>query len=100
MSYRPLPDYLTIRTSEINGLGLFTSKRIWESKVLGKSHYEFEGELFRTPLGGFYNHSDNPNCVKIKSSHANVYFLQAIREIEAGEEITVSYTFYDIRGIE
>ena len=65
-------------------------------------------ELYRTPLGGFINHSDNPNCIKTSSLKTTklpdekkgpkyvVWNLVTIEDIEPGEELTVCYTFYKI----
>jgi hypothetical protein len=35
MSYKPLPDYLTIKKSPINGLGLFTTEKIKANALIG-----------------------------------------------------------------
>ena len=43
------------------------------------------------------NHSDDPNVVKMKELSKGVYHLVAIRDINKGEEITVKYTFYNVR---
>lgn len=100
MGYHPLPKCLEIRKSPIEGMGLFATEKIALGTNLGITHYEFETVLVRTPLGGFYNHSDTPNCQKIVSwnnmLNCQVYDLFALRDIEAGEEITVRYTFYRI----
>jgi SET domain-containing protein len=100
MDYHPLPKCLEIRKSPIEGMGLFATEKIAIATNLGITHYEFQKELIRTPLGGFYNHSDKPNCQKIQASHQDldcyVHHLFALRDIEAGEEITVRYTFYNI----
>ena len=45
-------------------------------------------------LGGFINHSDEPNCIKIKEGDR--YSLFTLRDIKAEEEITLKYTFYKI----
>ncbi|MEK6828545.1 MAG: SET domain-containing protein-lysine N-methyltransferase [Nanoarchaeota archaeon] len=103
--YRPLPEGLTIRKSEylsnITGsdeLGLFATKKI-DSGVRWMTHVRtddpiFEDGLIRLPMGGFFNHnSKNPNCEVI---HEEDYiFLQTLREIEIGEELTAKYTIYD-----
>ena len=63
--YRPLPKELTIKKSLIEGLGLFTNNNLSANTELGISHVEdikFEDNYIRTPLGGFVNHSPNPNC--------------------------------------
>ncbi len=68
--YRPLPDQLTIKNSKIEGLGLFSKVKIKKNSFIGVTHLRdelFEGKYIRTPLGGFYNHSDNPNILKMVS---------------------------------
>jgi SET domain-containing protein len=94
--YRPLPSYLTIKSSEIEGLGLFTSDDIDNKHVLGITHVydiRFPDSFIRTPLGGFFNHSETPNCEVIRDGE--YLKLKAIRNIKAGEEITARYTLYD-----
>jgi SET domain-containing protein len=94
--YRPLPSYLTIKSSEIEGLGLFTTDDIDNKHVLGITHVydvRFQDSFIRTPLGGFFNHSETPNCEVIRDGE--YLKLKAIRDIKAGEEITARYTLYD-----
>jgi len=96
-TYRPLLDCLTIKESEINGLGLFATDDIREGFVLGLTHVPndwAEDGFIRTPLGGFYNHSDEPNCEHMEYNGHR--FLKTIRKIKAGEEITSFYTLYSI----
>ena len=92
--YRPLPSFLTIQKSAIEGLGLFATKEISCGKVLGRTHILTNDEIIRTPLGGFYNHSNNPNCIKFQKN--NFYYLKTLRDIKPNEEITVKYTLYNI----
>ena len=70
-NYRPLPEFLTIKKSNIDGLGLFATRTILPETYMGISHIlTIEGgeeRLHRTPVGGFINHSKNPNCSRIKS---------------------------------
>ena len=82
MTYQPLPDSLTIQPSRIHGLGLFATEDIPEGTNLGIAHVliphaekTFAQSYCRTPLGGFYNHSDSPNC-EIKS-RINYFFNSA-----------------------
>jgi len=98
MTYRPLPKELTISCSPIEGLGLFAVFDIPEDHELGITHVvdqDFESGLVRTPLGGFFNHSDDPNCV----CYADGRFLKlkTIKEIKSGEEVTVKYWLYEIK---
>ena len=94
--YRPLPDILTIKQSDINGLGLFTKESIEKGTLLGTTHVyddRFEDGLIRTPLGGFFNHSENPNIELRKTDFGLV--MMVIKDIFEGEEITGKYTMYD-----
>ena len=92
--YDPLPKCVTIRSSNIHGLGLFATEDIPEGTELGMSHFYWGERLERTPLGGFYNHSDNPNVVKVRKDSR--FFLVTTRDISGGEEITCKYTFYEV----
>ena len=68
--YRPLPNELTIKNSKIEGLGLFATIKIKKNSFIGLTHIRdemFEGKYIRTPLGGFYNHSKEPNIMKMVS---------------------------------
>jgi len=98
--YNPLPDRLTIQPSLISGLGLFAIKGIAQGTNLGTTHIKVDGEIFRTPLGGFINCDENANCVKIEmrteGSITDKWNLVTLRTITAGEELTLKYTFYTI----
>ena len=68
--YRPLPDGLTIKNSPIEGLGLFATKDIKKNTFIGVTHVrdeQFENKYIRTPLGGFYNHSNDPTVIRMVS---------------------------------
>jgi SET domain-containing protein len=48
----------------------------------------------RTPLGGFINHSEEPNCYLVLSQDWDdyrVYNLMTLCEIQEGDEITLNY---------
>ena len=105
-TYEPLPESLRIQASEIDGHGLFTLKFLKQDTNLGVSHivlnqdlrkYEkgTTPEIIRTPLGGFVNHSDKPNCIKVKKDDR--YYLKTIKDVIGGDELTVKYTFYNIK---
>ena len=86
MTYGPLPDFVTIQKSGIHGLGLFCVKPIREDQKIGMSHFYWGEELRRTPLGAFYNHSENAaNMTKVQSDSR--FFLYALRDIWPGEEL-------------
>ena len=123
-NYKPLSHNLFIEESMINGQGLFASNDIPKGTDLGISHIKIEKdkmsptELIRTPLGGFINHQpivkelikidkDNatdelvevsgPNCIKVQARPDGAkieYNIHTRKDIKAGEELTVEYTFY------
>ena len=93
MSYKALPDALHIGDSQVAGQGIFATEDIPYDTELGLSHILLE-EIIRTPLGGFINHSDDPNCVKYPVD--NKYYIKTIRPIKAGEELFLKYTFYSV----
>jgi len=100
--YKPLPKSLTIKTSKVNGLGLFADQKIIRGTNLGMSHMKLKDTIFRTPLGGFINHANEPNCVKVELLMKNDSFdykkwnLITTQDIEEGEELTLRYTFYNV----
>ena len=96
--YKPLSKGLRIEKSKIQGFGLFTLFFLKEGTNLGTSHIKIKDELIRTPLGGFVNHSDDPNCIKTKLHTDNYikYNLVTIKDIAGGDELTVKYTFYNM----
>ena len=99
MMYRPLPKSLTIKPSGIDGLGLFAKEGLAQGANLGTTHIKIDDEILRTPLGGFINHSNTPNCVKVElrdDRYAKVWNLIALKNIKEGEELTVHYTFYNV----
>ena len=116
-NYIPLSNDLFIEESMIDGQGLFASTDIPKGTDLGISHVEIEKdkmspkEIIRTPLGGFINHQDyvyieeggleltGPNCEKIKQKpdgNKTEWNLITRKDIKAGEELTLEYTFYKI----
>ena len=72
MNYKPLPDSLTIKSSHIEGLGIFATETIREGTDLGMTHLIHNDDIFRTPLGGFLNHSDEPNCARVELNNKTV----------------------------
>ena len=101
--YKPLPSSLTIKTSKVSGLGLFAEEDIAQGTNLGMTHLQFSKTLIRTPLGGFLNHSDDPNCEKVKLKFTNdknflfnKWNLVTLKDIKEGEELTLIYTFYKL----
>ena len=94
--YRPLPIYLTVKSSSVEGLGLFATEPIKKSTNCGISHISdrfWENGYIRTPLGGFINHSNIPNCKK--SKEGRFLYIITLTDIKIGEEITLKYNMYD-----
>ena len=89
---------ITIKDSGIHGLGLFAKEEISSGTVLGMIHFQFNGELMRTPLGAFGNHSDDPTCEKFWDSldSGAGWYLRTKRDIYEGEELTWTYTLYKV----
>ena len=103
--YKPLPESVTIKQSGVHGLGLFAEQRIMQGTNLGMSHIKLNGNIIRTPLGGFINHANEPNVVKVEllmTDQSRIKFdykkwnLVTLRDIKKGEEITIRYTFYNV----
>ena len=66
--YKPLPKELTIKKSPIEGLGLYATEDIKKNSYIGVTHIrdeQFENKYIRTPVGGFYNHSNAPNIIRM-----------------------------------
>ena len=63
---------------QISQLGMSSVKRMY-------SQFQPIEERVRTPLGGFINHSEEPNCYINTDSDENLY---SVRPIKSGEELT------------
>ena len=104
--YKPLPDNLRLGFSDIHDIGLFAKEKISKATNLGMSHIQISNTIIRTPLGGFINHSDKPNCEKVKlfftsedeppAYNFTKWNLVTIKDIKNGEELTLKYTFYKL----
>ena len=97
-TYQPLPPGLTVADSGISGQGLFTTRRLFMGTTLGISHYRIDGEYIRTPLGGFINHSETPNCqrsqIRVKPGF-DKWGIMTLEDIEEGCELTLKYKLYE-----
>ena len=99
-NWRPLPDFLTIRESKIEGLGVFAIKPLKEGTDLGMIHIfdpRFQDQYIRLPLGAFINHHEIPNCKAVFFEEDPVLGeikhirIKALSDIQKGEEITIKY---------
>jgi SET domain-containing protein len=74
------------------------TKDIPKGTYLGISHIYVDNNItkdnwVRLPLGGFYNHSNTPNCNIVDM---NFYLeLYTKEDVKKGEELTCKYTFYN-----
>ena len=97
--YKPLDSRLTVKHSDIDGLGLFAVEDIEDDEMLGISHVydeRFKDRFIRTPLGGFINHSDNPNLeAKIDNDYR---YIKTTRIVNKGEELTLKYNLYNLNN--
>lgn len=101
-NYQPLPQGVRLKKSPISGIGLFTQQMLAADTNLGVSHALIEGHpigdglvgdfIVRTPLGGFINHSTEPNC-KLQEENG-VWTLHTLKRIRAGLELTINYYDY------
>ena len=96
MRYKPLHDSLTIKKSLISGLGVFACKAIPKDIDLGITHiantivgYHFPQNVIRTPLGGFLNHSNTPNCYI--EQEGQIWYLLTQDVIPSDTELTIKY---------
>ena len=102
--YKPLPSNLRLGFSDIHDIGLFAKEDIPIGTNFGMSHLQFGKNIIRTPVGGFINHSDEPNCTKVELRMMNdditfnykKWNLVTIKDIKEGEELTLKYTFYKV----
>tara|TARA_R100000008_G_scaffold66913_2_gene43961 strand:+ start:6911 stop:7207 length:297 start_codon:yes stop_codon:yes gene_type:complete len=96
--YQALPTGLHIKDSPIAGQGIFAKEDMPADLELGVSHVVVDDDIMRTPIGGFVNHSDDPNCVKypIEQDWGVIYHMKTIKPIKKGEELFLKYTFYSV----
>ena len=108
MTYRPLPFIVELKESTVHGQGIFAISKLAKGITVGRTHVEIDidskfEDIIRTPLGGFVNHSDKPNCRRVvvnSSLNAGTkikqHYLETIKNIKKGEELTLKYTWYRV----
>ena len=100
--YKPLPDFLKLKQSNIEGCGIFAKKDINKNIDLGMSHIKvpiIQG-FIRTPIGGFLNHSDKFNCelcLELDWDDYKTYNVYTTNKIYKGEELTLNYHSDNLR---
>ena len=104
--YTALPSWAEAKQVEGKGHGLFTNTDIAAGSYLGITHLALGPEqskamkrnYVRTPLGGFINHSETPNCALLRHPESGkeelgwVTHMWAIIPIKKGTELTCFYT--------
>ena len=93
--FKPIPDYLTIKKSDIHGLGYLPLKKLKKGVELGISHVKDDRFLhgyIRTSLGGFFNHSTTPNCEAVYEN--DFIKIRTLSIVNSGDEITVDYALH------
>jgi len=91
--YKPLPKQLTIKKSSIEGLGIVAMEDIKKNAFIGVTHIrdeQFENKYIRTPLGGFYNHSNEPNVVRMVSD--------TLPKLKFGEEVDPTKAIEELKN--
>ena len=105
--WKPLPEFLTISESQIDGLGLFTLKDLDKGVDLGISHIynsRFQDGHIRLSLGAFINHHEMPNCKAVVSETdsklGNLKHIRiiTINKIKKGEELTIKYIINKLKN--
>ena len=105
--WKPLPEFLTISESQIDGLGLFTLKDLDKGVDLGISHIynsKFQDGYIRLSLGAFINHHEMPNCKAVVSEiDSELGSLKHIRiitinKIKKREELTIKYIINKLKN--
>ena len=104
--YKPLQKQITIKKSPIEGLGLYATEDIKKNSFVGVTHVrdeQFENKYIRTPVGGFYNHSNEPNVIRMVSDTLpklkfgdNINSKKNIRE-EKDEKESLEDVFYHLQ---
>lgn len=118
-----------LAASEIHGIGLFAAEFIKEGTVVWESHPAFDIRLTAEQISGlpgpcreqiqkysyrekhsglyvlcgddarFFNHSARPNCIDVYRGEGGDLTL-AVRDIDAGEELTCDYALFDLDLVE
>ena len=91
-----MPNNLKIKKSKIDGHGIFAKNNLKKGVDLGSTHIKVPMILgyIRTPLGGFLNHSNKPNCVLQITRDWDDYIVYNVfttRLIKKNEELLLEY---------
>ena len=83
---------------QINTLIVFDSEfHTGTTFGMARSSPNFKHDYIRTPLGGFVNHSDKPNCELVDDEENTDYKrIKTIHKIQQGNELTLKYSLYEM----
>ena len=91
IKYKPLPFYLTIKKSDVHGLGLFSLTEIPKDTTIGMTHIEIENDIIRTPLEDLLIML--MILIASKKSITTDGF-KTDKDIKANQELTLTYDLY------
>jgi SET domain-containing protein len=102
-----LPSHLFVKPSVIHGYGVFAAKAFMENEMIEEcysilstskdvslnNYYFVAGKKAAIPTGFglIYNHSNQPNATYFFDEARNLTIYKALRPIQPGEEIVISY---------
>ena len=94
--YNPLPEELMIGVSRTHGHGIFAKQNLPKKHDMGMSHIKIPiiHGYVRTPMGGFLNHSEEPNCrlfIDLDWDDYLVYKVVTITKVKKGKELLLEY---------
>ncbi len=94
--YNPLPEQLELKKSDIDGHGIFATMDLDKEFDLGATHIKMPiyNGFVRTPLGGYLNHDESPNCYLTQVyewDDYKIFHLFTMRKILKGEELLLDY---------
>lgn len=90
--HSPLPGNVYIDKSAIHGMGIFARVDIPKGYNFGITHVadeRFPDGYIRTPLGGFINHSNDPNVEMYEIE--DFLRMRTVKAVNKGDELTVDY---------
>ena len=94
-NYSPIPPELERLKSDIDGEGIFVTDNFSKlNNIITHVVVRSLGLVSRTPVGGYLNHSENPNCTLIMSDgnyDVEIYCIKLLRDVVKEEELTLDY---------
>lgn len=93
-SFSPLPNTVFLARSRVHGWGIFSKYSMDENTHVGVSHIpdnRFENGHIRTPVGGFINESEEPNCFLEWDNNQKWWEIVTGEVIMPGDELFLKY---------